>query len=149
MVINPALREFLRYCIVGGVGFVVDGGLLWWLTADGVASGDAINGDTISGDVVSGFDPYLARLISFPVAVTVTWILHRFWTFERGRDTAAKRQYAGYFILQLAANLINYSAYAAALSLYGTSQIILMLGFTFGSAIGLAVNYTGAKWLYR
>ena len=144
MTINPALREFLRYCIVGGVGFVVDGGLLWWLTAGGVASGDAVSGDT-----VSGFDPYLARLISFPVAVTVTWVLHRFWTFEHGSDAAAKRQYAGYFILQLAASIINYGVYAGAVSLYGASQVILMFGFTLGSAIGLAVNYTGAKWLYR
>jgi putative flippase GtrA len=136
MMLNQTTREFLKYCIVGAVGFIIDGGILLWLT------------NSANGGVNAYFsDPYLARLISFPIAVTATWVLHRLWTFADGADAAKGRQYAGYFILQLAASLMNYAVYAGVIGLYGASQPILMLGFALGSAIGLTVNYSGARWL--
>ncbi|UTW56032.1 GtrA family protein [Kordiimonas sp. SCSIO 12610] len=129
---KPTITEFIRYCAVGAVGFIVDGGILWWLT---------------SGAIDGGVNAYFARLISFPIAVSITWILHRLWTFSGANEGEKGRQYAGYFILQVTASLMNYGIYAGVIGLYGISDIAVMMGFALGSAFGLAVNYMGAKWL--
>ena len=133
---KAGLLEFLRYCFVGGVGFMVDGGILWGLTI-GYLVHDHVN-------------PYFARLVSFSIAVTVTWALHRFWTFggrvHGGKISMIGRQYMGYFALQLIAGTVNYGIYAGVIGVYGTAEATIMLGFAVGSAIGLFINYVGAKW---
>ena len=52
-------RQFLRFCIVGTIGFVVDAGSLYLIMA------------------TTGAGPYLARLFSFMMAASATWILNR------------------------------------------------------------------------
>ena len=51
--------QFFRFCLVGGVGFVVDAGSLWLLIDFG------------SMGLLSG------RVVSYLIAATVTWALHR------------------------------------------------------------------------
>ncbi len=51
--------EFLRFVIVGGIGFLVDGGVLMALTRG------------------AGLDPYSARVVSFVCAASTTW-----WQYE-------------------------------------------------------------------
>ena len=67
---------------MGAVGFLVDGGLLYLLVAQGMS-------------------PHLARLLSFSVALTTTWALNRAWTFQAGSSVEAGRSYAGYLLVQL------------------------------------------------
>lgn len=85
----------LRFLIVGGIGFAVDGGML--MVLEGLA----------------GWSPLAARLLSFPTAVTVTWLLNRTWTFSGGRALPPRRQYALYVAIQLAGGALNFSIFAA------------------------------------
>ena len=72
------LGQFITFCIVGGIGFLVDAGIL--------------------GLLVHGFgaDPLLSRLLSFPCAMTVTWYLNRRVTFSHAvSDEPFKNRYLG------------------------------------------------------
>ncbi|MEM9783851.1 MAG: GtrA family protein, partial [Pseudomonadota bacterium] len=60
------VSQVMRFGCTGAVGFLVDGGLLFLL-------------------IENGADAYLARLISFPMAVVCTFAMNRAWTFgQRG-----------------------------------------------------------------
>lgn len=119
--------QVARFVVVGTVGFVIDGGLLYLL-------------------VRSGVDPYLARAFSFPPAVTVTWYLNRVWTFA-ARQGAARRQYARYLAVQLVGALSNYGVYAAILSLGHRSAEGALAALAAGSIAGLVINFAGARAL--
>lgn len=85
----------LRFLVVGSIGFVVDGGIL--LLLEGLA----------------GWPPLAARLLSFPIAATATWLLNRTWTFKEGRALPPRRQYTLYLLIQLAGGALNFSAFVA------------------------------------
>lgn len=125
---NRALiDQVARFVVVGTVGFTIDGGLLYLLVRLGV-------------------DPYLARALSFPPAVTATWYLNRVWTFA-ARNGAARRQYARYLGVQVVGALSNYAVYAVILSLgYRTAEGTLA-AFAAGSVAGLVINFAGARAL--
>lgn len=123
------LRQALRYGVVGGLGFVVDGALLYGLVA-------------------WTLDPYVARVLSFAVALTVTWALNRSWTFgQRGR-AGAGRSYIGYLVVQIGGALTNFVVYASVLGLLEPTPAHAVLALACGSAIGLIVNFTGARVVF-
>ena len=121
------LGQILRFGMVGGVGFVVDGGLLLWLTGLEV-------------------HPYLARAISFPIAVVVTWWLNRQWTFRAARQRRGSGQFRRYLSVQVLGSLTNYLIYAMIVALFGTEQIIVLAGLVVGSAAGSILNFIGARY---
>ncbi len=97
----PSLRhlavahaDLMRFVVVGGIGFCVDGGVLILLND------------------FAGWSPLTARMIGFPVAVTVTWWLNRVWTFQTGRSQPKHRQYALYLVIQVAGLAINFTVFA-------------------------------------
>lgn len=57
--------SLVMYIVVGAIGFVIDGGIM-----------TALHG-------VLTWSPMAARGVSFPVAVSATWMLNRHWTFGR------------------------------------------------------------------
>jgi putative flippase GtrA len=116
-----------RFIVVGTLGFAIDGGLLYLLVRGGV-------------------DPYIARALSFPPAVTATWYLNRVWTFA-ARQGAARRQYARYLAVQLVGALSNYGVYAAILSLGHRSAEGALAALAAGSLAGLVINFAGARAL--
>jgi putative flippase GtrA len=123
--------RFLRFCLVGGVGFGVD---LLVLYASAWALGW-----------------YKARVVSFLAAATVTWWLNRRFTFDAApgtarEDTALGRQYLAYMASMLGGALLNYATYAATLhwlDIPGNAA----LGVALGSCAGLVVNYLLARHL--
>lgn len=120
-------RELWRFVVIGGVGFVVDAGLLYLLLQFIPA-------------------PFLLRLVTFPVAVTVTWWLNRSWTFaDRPSGASTSQEYGLYVAVQVVGAAVNYLAYSAVLLRYGTSPELAMLGMVVGSACGLFVNFAGAR----
>lgn len=121
--------QITRFGTVGGVGFVVDGGLLWSL-------------------LTIGLDPYLARLLSFPVAVVVTWALNRNWTFQGTRDARKRhREFGRYFGVQIVGTLTNYSLYSLIISAFGTVGLTIFWAFALGSFVGSSINFIGARHL--
>ena len=125
---KTAIVQILRFGGVGSVGFIFDGGLLWLL-------------------LTIGINPYLARLISFPIAVLITWWLNRIWTFESAARARPFSQLNRYILIQMLGALANYSVYALYLSLTNTSSGHALLGFALGSTLGMVVNFLGMRCL--
>lgn len=123
---RSSIAQFVRFALVGSVGFVVDGGLLWIV---------------VSG----GADPYAARAVSFPVAVFVTWLLNRLWTFALADKLSPARQFRAYFLVQLGGVATNLAAYTIVIEAFGKAAPVAMAAFAAGSFFGMFVNFAGSR----
>lgn len=87
-------QQLTKYVIVGGIGFIIDGGLF-------------------SALVASHLNPYESRAISFTAAVSVTWILNRRFTFDTAPPEARRVEspLAIYIWVQLLGALLNLSIF--------------------------------------
>lgn len=122
--------QFLRFAAVGGIGFLVDAVALYALVKLGGA-------------------PLLMRLVSFAVAVSVTWALNRLWTFAKTAQTP-RREYVTYVSVQTAGVAVNYAVYALVLSMLTPSPAHAVFALACGSAVALVGNFVGARTLvYR
>ncbi len=121
------LRQFVPFCVVGAIGFAVDAGILALL----------VHG--------FGVGPLLARLVSFPCAMTVTWYLNRRVTFSHAASNNIRQEWFRYALVSMAGNLINFIVYVAcikfSLTLYTYPEIALAIA----SIVALAFNYLGSS----
>ncbi|WP_147822300.1 GtrA family protein [Salidesulfovibrio onnuriiensis] len=118
-------HPFWRYCIVGGVGFCVD-----WLILQAEVR-------------FLGLDPVLGRFVSCFLALLVTWLLHRWFTFAAiGRPNFL--ELCRYLLSNGLGALVNVGIYS------GMVMTMPSLGLTIplvvASIIALAVNYCGAAF---
>jgi putative flippase GtrA len=119
-------RQLLRFILVGGAGFCIDGGLLTVL-------------------MQSGWDILPARLVSFAMAVTCTWAANRFWTFKLSRHISLTREYIAYITVQVIGALINLAIFFALMEMYPLLRYFPLAPLAFGAAISLVFNYTVSK----
>ena len=117
-------HSFFRFCLVGGLGFLVDAGVLMALLA------------------IEALGPIPARVVSILVAVTVTWILNRILTF-RSDDPRYLFEWSRYALVNGAGAVINYGCYVACLLLI--PKISPLLALAVGSAVALIANYLGSR----
>ena len=129
---NILLRQLILFTIVGAIGFVADAGTLYvalWL----------------------GLGKYGGRVVSYLVAATVTWALNRRWTFAASRSADQKREWRRFVAFNLAGFVVNYGAYALALTALpmptAYESLRPLLCVATGSAAGLVVNFAVNKWL--
>jgi len=87
------MTRFLRFCMVGAVGFVVDGGILLLLTQG------------------LGLGPLRSRAISFSAAVITTWVINRIWAFRDRPQASISRELFAYISMQVFGLAINFSLY--------------------------------------
>ncbi len=122
---------FLRYAVVGFTGFAVDTTVVR-LMMD-----------------VAGLDYRAARFISFSIAVLVTWLLNRAWTFKHTAADAGVKQAAVYVGVQVAGGLLNIGAYNLAIMAapYLQHGLWIVIPEGLGSAAGLCLTFIGAKHL--
>jgi len=122
-------RGFPAFVVVGGIGFLVDAGTL--------------------GVLVHGYDwgNYTARLVSFTVAVTTTWALHRTFAFADGKTIDKRREYTRYLVVQGGGMAINLPVYSACISNSETMSQWPVLAVAVGSAAAMIFNYIGARML--
>ena len=119
---------FLRFCVVGVVGFVVDASCTLVLTQ------------------VAALSPLPARIASFIVAATVTWGLNRRYTF---RSTAGLGSWMPYVLLTSIGALINISVYWTWLAWAGTGALSIVSGVAAGSVAALAFNFLASRKIFR
>ena len=120
---------FARFCTVGALGFLIDAGVLLWLIR------------------IFAMDPFLARALSILLALTMTWAMHRNWTFGTdGSDRLA--EWSRFAAVNGAGGALNYLAYSALLiALPGTSPFVALIA---SSAVALIANFLGSRlWAFR
>ena len=127
--IRSEASGFARFCGVGALGFLIDAGLLLWFIE------------------YLGLNPFLARVFSIVLALTMTWAMHRNWTFTSGNPDRFG-EWSRFATVNGAGGALNYLVYSAILLvLPGTAP---MLALAAGSAIALIANFLGARlWAFR
>ena len=114
-----------RFCIAGGIGFLVDAGVLTAL----------VNG--------LGWHHYAARAVSFGLAVTVTWQLNRRWVFERTAD--ARSEYLRYLSVQVVGAAINLGTYVVAIEMAPQLATVPAIPLAIGAALALLFNFVASR----
>jgi putative flippase GtrA len=118
-------NRFLRFSVVGTLGFVVDAGVLQILISFG------------------GLGPILARAISIPTAVLATWLLNRTFTFRS--DGPALASLVRYIAVSIAGAAVNFAVYTTLVLVSPLMAAHPVLPLAIASIIALVVNYLGSK----
>jgi putative flippase GtrA len=126
---SPAKRRFLAFVAVGCIGFFVDAGLLTWL-------------------MDLGLQALPARLLSFAVAVTVTFSLNRRFTFADSAKTVSGPLLTGYWIVQSAGALVNLAVFLGLLYLNPDWKVRPWLPLALASLAALSLTFVLSKRLF-
>ena len=118
--------QFLRFGVVGTVGFLVDAAVLY-------------------AGLAAGLGLYSGRAASYVAASSTTWALNRAWTFAHKSQPAPGRQWAIFLAVNLVGFAFNYGTYAALVAWVPTVAAHPVLGVAAGALAGLAANF----WLSR
>lgn len=111
----------LKFLAVGSVGFLVDAGIVAWLTALGIS-------------------PIVARVPSLATGIVTTWLLNRHLTFNvASRPDAA--ELARYAAVALTTAFLNFLAYTFLLSL-GVMPVLAIAIATVGL---MFVSFSGYR----
>jgi putative flippase GtrA len=117
------IEQFLRFGVVGTVGFLVDSAVLL-------------------GMLALGLGPYGGRVVSYLAAASTTFALNRAWTFRTAkRDAPVAAQWGRFVLLNLVGFAANYGTYAA---LIATTPLVAeypVLGVAAGSIAGMFINF--------
>lgn len=117
------IEQFLRFGVVGTVGFVVDSAVLL-------------------GMMALGAGPYGGRVVSYLVAASTTFALNRAWTFRSARhDAPVAAQWGRFVLLNLAGFAANYGTYAALVAGVPLVAAHPVLGVAAGSLAGMFINF--------
>ena len=116
-----------NFALIGGIGFVVDGGILTMLNS------------------IFGFDLLASRLASFSVAVTITWILNRRRTFAEQRDTRAAREWGRYAIVNSVGALLNIGIFFWLVHRYSSLAEMPLVPLAIAASIALVFNFFASK----
>lgn len=114
--------EFIRFGVVGTVGFVVDTAVLYAALAAGAGL-------------------YWGRVLSYVAAATGNWALNRAWTFRSAGREGAGRQWIMFLLVNLVGFAVNYSTYALLVANLPVVAAQPILGVAAGSIAGLAGNF--------
>lgn len=116
------LRQFIRFSVVGGVGFFADAGALFLM--------------------IYGFslDPYYSRFGSFLFAATLTWFLHRNYTFLV-RDVTPIRQWFNFLVFNGSGMALNLFIYMALIGAESGKYSHPMAAVTISSGVAYLYNY--------
>ncbi|WP_410013984.1 GtrA family protein [Sodalis sp. C49] len=121
------IKELFFFGMIGGVGFIVDSGVLYLLK-------DALG-------------LYAGRGVSFVCAVLTTWILNKMITFRQSRSgRSALSEAIRYGICMLSGGAVNYLTYWFLVSCYALVQQYPILGVAAGSLTGMVFNYSTARF---
>ncbi|MDD7910236.1 MULTISPECIES: GtrA family protein [Pseudovibrio] len=115
-------NQFIRFCLVGATGLVVDAAVLAVLLAFGLG-------------------PFAGRLLSIWAAMTNNWALNRAFTFKS--DAAKLPEYLRFIAVNLLGAIINYGVYSAILLSFPESSPFAALIIATGVAV--IFNFMGSK----
>jgi len=126
--VTQATSEQVRkFASIGAVGFVVDGGILTVLNS------------------LYAFDLLFSRLVSFSVAVTVTWYLNRHRTFSANKDRRAALEWGRYTVVNSIGALLNMSIFFLLVHQFKLMADMPLLPLAIASLMALTINFLASK----
>jgi putative flippase GtrA len=125
---NAGTGQFLRFCIVGCIGFIIDASIVYGCVT------------------YFGMDPYLTRIVSYLTAATATWNLNRRFTFPQNPNRRLRREWSYYITANAIGGIANYITYVVCLWYFQDLGNGIIIGVAAGSAVGLAFNFSASKW---
>lgn len=124
-VMRAVPHEFVRFGVVGAVGFVCNVAVVYALRA--------------------ALGLYAAGAAAYVVAASVTWLFNRRWTFRDG----TRRPMLAQWLLYLAANAfgfaIYYAVYAASIGFVALCAREPAVAVALGAALSLLVNFFASQ----
>ena len=127
--------QIALFCLVGGIGFVVDVGVF-----------NALRLGVFAPHNVSG-GPMLAKLVSTSLAIAVTWAGNRYWTFRDQRREDVRREAVEYAVASVAGVVVSIACLWATHYLLGLTSVLddNLSANVVGLALGTLVRFV----LYR
>ena len=124
----PALlAQFLRFGMVGGVGSVIDTATVY-----------ALRGR---------LGLYGAGMVSYVLAASTNWALHRNWTFRGQGSGPAHRQWARFLATSLVGFTLNRGAYVAMVTFVPLAARQPVFATAAGAVAGMFVNFALSRRL--
>ncbi|MDA8151232.1 MAG: GtrA family protein [Acidithiobacillus sp.] len=120
--------EFVLFSLAGVAGFLVDASIVWAFTSAGV-------------------DPLTAQAVAFTVAVTVTWLLNRRFTFAHHASPHWLREWLHYVAANSVGAVVNNGVYALLVLTVAMFSKEPVLAVAAGSLAGLVFNFTASRAL--
>ena len=120
-------REAWLFALVGAVGFAVDGGFL------------------VLSHKQLGLDWPAARLLSFTVAATVTWLLNRSLTFGGRSGPIRLSEWRRYLAVNGIGAVLNLGIFLALIELVPAFRKHPVGALAVAAAIALAFNFFGSR----
>lgn len=116
-------REFLRFCVVGFLAFLVDSGLLELL-------------------VLTGLSPVTARAASIAVALQCAYFLHGAFTFRAHRGYS-RAGWGKFMLSNLMGAALNYGVFLLVLAVQVSTdaRIARLAALLSGTMVALLFNY--------
>jgi putative flippase GtrA len=118
-------ESFIRFGIVGTLGFVWDTGTVYLLRPF--------------------VNLYIAGTCSFLVAATLNWLVNRLWTFRHVEHEAAHVQWAKFVVANAIGFVVNRGTFFLLVAFCPLVVAHPVIGIAAGSAAGLIFNYFLSK----
>lgn len=120
-------RQLLLFAGAGAVGFVIEAVVITALV------------------VLWDLNIYLARLISFTLAVLATWRLNREFAFSGSASADRAREYGRYFLVQTFGAIVNLAVFAILVTLYESLHAWPVIPLAAGAAVALLFNFVASR----
>ena len=119
-------QKMLKFLLVGAFGFAVDASIFYLLH--------------------HSLNVYLARLISFFIAVTVTWLGNRLLTFHSHNDNR-RREWIQYTLVNSIGGAVNYFLFIALIKYELVMQHFPIIPLAISSGVAFVINFSCSNWL--
>ncbi len=117
--------SFLRFGVVGVIGFIVDTATVYGLRA--------------------AVGLYWAGTVAYITAASTTWLVNRIWTFRGLGSGPAHRQWAIFLATNLVGFMLNRGTYFALITFSGTAAAYPVLAVAAGALAGMFINFHFAR----
>jgi putative flippase GtrA len=121
------ISEIFRFGLSGIAGFLVDAGIV------------AI----LSGKL--GADPVVAQGIAFTIAVTVTWLINRHWTFSENASERWLHEWTRYVVANSVGAIVNNGVYVFLVLCVAEFSKEPVFAVAAGSIAGMGFNFASSK----
>jgi putative flippase GtrA len=115
------VMQFLKFGVVGTLGFVVDTAVVYALRYR--------------------LGLYGAGLVSFVVAATANWLMNRLWTFRGQGSLPWHQEWARYMVTNALGFVLNRGTYALLVTFVAIAAEQPVIAVAAGSIAGMGVNF--------